>query len=71
MGLGIAGGVYLLVTIIAGMAVPASTLADSDGPLLEVVTQGPLALNSKVFAAIALFALINGCLLNLVMASRG
>ncbi len=70
MGLGIAGGVYLLVTIIAGMAVPADTLADSDGPLLEVVTQGPLAVNSKVFAAIALFALINGCLLNLVMASR-
>jgi len=70
MGLGIAGGVYLLVTLIAGMTVPASTLADSDGPLLEVVKQGPLALNSKVFAAIALFALINGCLLNLVMASR-
>ncbi len=70
MGLGIAGGVYLLVTLIAGMTVPASTLADSDGPLLEVVKQGPLALNSKVFAAIALFALINGCLLNLIMASR-
>src|SRR4051812_12177764 len=50
-GLAIAGGVYLLVTIIAGMTVPASTLADSDGPLLEVVTQGPLAVNSKVFAA--------------------
>ena len=43
MGLGIAGAVYLLVTIIAGMAVPADTLAESDGPLLEVVTQGPLA----------------------------
>jgi len=70
MGLGLAGSVYLLVTIIAGMAVPAGTLAESDGPLLEVVTLGPLALNSKVFAAIALFALINGCLLNLVMASR-
>jgi amino acid transporter len=27
-------------------------------------------MNTKVFAAIALFALINGCLLNLVMASR-
>ena len=68
-GLGIAGAIYLLVTIIAGMTVPASTLAESDGPLLEVVTQGPLAVNSKVFAAIALFALINGCLLNLMMAA--
>src|SRR6185295_10007920 len=70
MGLGIAGAVYLMVTIVAGMAVPADTLAESDGPLLEVVTQGPLSVNSKVFSAIALFALINGCLLNLVMASR-
>jgi amino acid transporter len=70
LGLGIAGSVYLLVTIIAGMTVPADRLAASDGPLLEVVTQGPLSVNSRLFSAIALFALINGCLLNLVMASR-
>ena len=70
LGLGVAGVIYLLVTIVAGMAVPADKLAESDGPLLEVVALGPLALNSKVFSAIALFALINGCLLNLVMASR-
>src|SRR4051794_5488561 len=70
LGLGVAGSLYLLVTIIAGMTVPADTLAESDGPLLEVVTQGPFAVNSKLFSAIALFALINGCLLNLVMASR-
>jgi amino acid transporter len=70
MGLGLAGTVYLLVTVIAGMAVPADTLAKSDGPLLEIVTQGPLSVNSKVFSAIALFAIVNGCLLNLVMASR-
>ena len=70
MGLGIAGAVYLMVTVIAGMAVPADTLAESDGPLLEVVTQGPLSVNSQVFSAIALFAIVNGCLLNLVMASR-
>jgi APA family basic amino acid/polyamine antiporter len=70
IGLGVAGSVYLLVTVIAGMAVPADTLSKSDGPLLEIVTQGPLSVNSKLFSAIALFALINGCLLNLVMASR-
>src|SRR3954463_7276895 len=70
MGLGLAGGVYLLVTVIAGMAVPADTLPEADGPLLEVVTQGPLSVDSKVFSAIALFAIVNGCLLNLVMASR-
>ena len=61
---------YLLVTIIASMAVPTDTLAASDGPLLEVVQLGPLAMNTKVFSAIALFALVNGALINMVMASR-
>ena len=70
LGLGIAGSVYLLVTVIASMAVPTDTLAGSDGPLLEVVQVGPLAMNTKVFSAIALFALVNGALINLVMASR-
>ncbi len=70
LGLGIAGSVYLLVTIIASMAVPTDTLAGSDGPLLEVVQVGPLAMNTKIFAAIALFALVNGALINMVMASR-
>jgi len=50
LGLGLAGAVYLMVTIVAGMAVPADTLADSDGPLLEVVSLGPLAMNTKVFS---------------------
>ena len=40
MGLGLAGAVYLLVTIVAGMTVPADKLAGSDGPLLEVVQVG-------------------------------
>ena len=70
LGLAVAGFVYLLVTVVASMAVPTDRLADSDGPLLEVVDQGPLAMNTKVFSAIALFALVNGALINLVMASR-
>ena len=70
LGLGIAGAVYLLVTVIASMAVPTDALAGSDGPLLEVVQVGPLAMNTKVFSAIALFALVNGALINMVMASR-
>ncbi len=52
------------------MAVPTDKLADSSGPLLEVVQLGPLAVNTKVFSAIALFALVNGALINLIMASR-
>ena len=69
-GLAIAGVVYMLVTVIASMAVPTDQLVESDGPLLEVVSQGPLAMSTKVFAAIALFALTNGALINLIMASR-
>jgi APA family basic amino acid/polyamine antiporter len=69
-GLGIALTVYILVTLVAGMAVPTDQLAGSDGPLLEVVQLGPLAMNTKVFSAIALFALANGALINMIMASR-
>ena len=69
-GLAIALGIYILVTLVAGMAVPTDQLAGSDGPLLEVVQLGPLAMNTKVFSAIALFALANGALINMIMASR-
>jgi basic amino acid/polyamine antiporter, APA family len=70
IGLSIALTIYLLVTVIAGMAVPTGRLSDSDGPLLEVVQLGPLAMSTKVFSAIALFALTNGALINMIMASR-
>jgi amino acid transporter len=70
VGLGVAGAVYMLVTVIASMAVPTDQLVDSDGPLLEVVGQGPLGMSTKVFSAIALFALTNGALINMIMASR-
>jgi amino acid transporter len=69
-GLLVAGGIYLLVTAIAVMAVPWQQLAASDGPLLEVVGRGPLAMPDEVFSAIALFALANGALINMIMASR-
>jgi APA family basic amino acid/polyamine antiporter len=58
------------VTLIASMAVATDTLAGSDGPLLEVVQLGPLAVSPKLFSAIALFALTNGALINMIMASR-
>jgi APA family basic amino acid/polyamine antiporter len=69
-GLIVAGVVYLLVTLIASMAVATDTLAGSDGPLLEVVQLGPLSVSTKFFSAIALFALTNGALINMIMASR-
>ena len=69
-GLLIAGTVYLLVTVVASAVVPTGQLASSDGPLLEVVQTGPLSVPTEVFSAIALFALANGALINMIMASR-
>jgi amino acid transporter len=69
-GLLIAGSIYLLVTLVASMVVPTGRLADSSAPLLEVVQVGPLSLPDKLFSAIALFALANGALINMLMASR-
>ncbi len=70
LGLAIAGVIYLLVTIGASMVVPTADLAASDGPLLEVVKQGPLGIDTKLFSAIGLLALSNGALINMIMASR-
>jgi basic amino acid/polyamine antiporter, APA family len=69
-GLLVAGTIYLLVTVVASIAVPTDRLAGSSGPLLEVVQIGPLSMSTKVFSAIALFALANGALINMIMASR-
>jgi len=69
-GLVIAGIIYLFATFTASMVVPTGQLVDSDGPLLEVVREGPLGISTRVFAAIALLAVANGALINMIMASR-
>jgi len=69
-GLLAAGVIYLLVTFTASMVVDTETLASSSGPLLEVVEAGPLSIPTWFFAAIALFAVANGALINMIMASR-
>jgi APA family basic amino acid/polyamine antiporter len=65
----LAGVIYLLVTFTASMVVPTATLADSSGPLLEVVKAGPIAIPTKLFAAIALLAVSNGAIINMIRAS--
>ncbi len=71
LGLLLAGTIYLLVTIAAAMAVPLARLTNPDSTaLLEVAQTGPLAVPVTLFALIGLFALSNGVLLNMVMASR-
>src|SRR5215212_10093256 len=69
-GLLAAGIIYLLVTFTASMVVPTAQLAESTGPLLEVVERAPLAIPTQLFALIALIAVSNGALINLIMASR-
>jgi basic amino acid/polyamine antiporter, APA family len=69
-GLAIAGVIYLLVTLTASMVVPTGQLSESSGPLLEVVKEGPIDIPLKVFAFIALLAVANGALINMIMASR-
>lgn len=54
----------------ASAVVPTQQLADSDGPLLEVVKEGPLSVPTTLFSGSALFALFNGALINMIMASR-
>jgi APA family basic amino acid/polyamine antiporter len=69
-GLAAAGLIYLLVTVVASMAVPTHRLETSSGALLEVVRVGPLSVPTKIFSAIGLLALANGALINMIMASR-
>lgn len=69
-GLVMVGIIYLIVTIVASMVVPTERLAGSSGPLLEVVKVGTIGVPLRLFSAIALLALINGALINMIMASR-
>lgn len=70
-GLLIAGSLYIVIGIIAPAVLPYKTLiSDDTTPLLEISQLGPLSVEIKVFAAIGILALINGALINMIMASR-
>lgn len=69
-GLVIAFAFYMLVTVIAAVLVPANDLAGSSAPLLLVVQAGAPAFPPRAFAAVALLAVSNTALINLIMASR-
>lgn len=45
-------------------------MSGSDAPLLEVIEVGPLGVPTKLFAFIALMAVANSALINMIMASR-
>jgi APA family basic amino acid/polyamine antiporter len=64
------GTVYILVALVSSLLVTPETLESSSGPLLEVVKAGGLDFPPKLFALIALFAVTNSALINIMMASR-
>ncbi len=69
-GLAIAGAIYLAVAFTASMLVETEVLVDSTGPLLEVVKVAGVVFPAWLFALIALLAVMNTALINMMMASR-
>ncbi len=70
LGLGVTGLVYVLVALTSSLLVAPDKLEESSGPLLEVVKAGGLSFPPKLFALIALVAVTNTALINMLMASR-
>ncbi|MEO3758214.1 APC family permease [Mycobacterium sp. B14F4] len=70
-GLGIAGVVYVLVSIIAVALVPIGELSKSTTPLVDVVEAAAPGLPiDELFPFITMFAVSNTALINMLMASR-
>ncbi|MEU0395098.1 APC family permease [Streptomyces sp. NPDC006208] len=69
-GVVVTGTVYVLVALVSSLLVHHRTLEGSSGPLLEVVKAGGVSFPPKLFALIALFAVTNSALINIMMASR-
>lgn len=68
--IGTAAVIYLLIAVGAVIVLPAEELAESTGPLLDVVAGSGVAVPPWLFGLIALVAIANGALLFMVMASR-
>ncbi|GAA2417023.1 amino acid permease [Streptomyces coeruleofuscus] len=70
IGVAVTGTIYVLVALVSSLLVDYRVLEDSSGPLLEVVKAGGIDFPPKLFALIALFAVTNSALINIMMASR-
>ena len=70
-GLSITGAIYILVSISAVAVVPVGVLEASETPLTEVVATGaPDIPVDDLYPFIAMFAVANSALINMLMASR-
>ncbi|GAA3810279.1 APC family permease [Streptomyces phyllanthi] len=70
IGVAVTGTIYVLVALVSSLLVDSKTLEGSSGPLLEVVKAGGVDFPHRLFALIALFAVTNSALINIMMASR-
>ncbi|MFF3319164.1 APC family permease [Streptomyces sp. NPDC003035] len=70
LGVAVTGTIYVLVALVSSLLVDHRVLERSSGPLLEVVKAGGVDFPPKLFALIALFAVTNSALINIMMASR-
>jgi len=70
LGLTVTGVIYVLVALTSSLLVAPAKLEKSSGPLLEVVKAGGVDFPPKLFALIALVAVTNTALINMLMASR-
>lgn len=68
--IGISCLIYVGVTLAALMTLPADRLAQSDAPLLDVLRAAGIEPPGGAFSIVALLAICNTGLLNLIMASR-
>lgn len=70
-GIGVTGVIYVLVAIFSVALVPVGELGEGDTPLTKVVSAGlPEFPVDNVFPFIAMFAVANSALINMLMASR-
>jgi len=68
LSLVISAVLYFLVSTVAVLSTPIEALADNDAPLALIVeTQG---FSPSIIAAISLLAIVNGALIQIIMASR-
>ena len=69
LALGIATVLYALVTLVAVLALDQNTLSQSKAPLADVLSSTS-TINTKTISAVAMLAIVNGALIQMVMASR-
>lgn len=68
--IGTAGVIYLLIALGAAIVLDPVEMAESTGPLLDIIRAADQGIPEKLFSIIGLIAIANGALLFMVMASR-